>query len=163
MIRLYRKSMAPTIGCYDTNVLMHAFSWIHSLPRKELANRPEAAPVVNCSSCHHSSLLAMNESPLDELALPKRLPRSSLVLVLQHRSDIKAWPRSPIVDRLVGSPAKERSFHRLLIDDLKMMKVLSMLRSDHFGGEIDPQHHSKYIESPDLRLNKFSLVDRMIV
>lgn len=56
---------------------------------------------------------------------------------------------SPTLRRHV-EPKHRTTLNKLLMDEGKMEKLLSMLRSNTFAGEIDPQHHSKYLQSPEL-------------
>jgi hypothetical protein len=44
---------------------------------------------------------------------------------------------------------------RLLVDTTKMDRLLQMLRTEDFAGEIDPEHHAQYLSSPDYTNNSF--------
>jgi hypothetical protein len=77
----------------------------------------------------------------------------------------KGSPRGPSIclDRLLQqlqrdrrqcldeSPKREHnqtSRKRQLVDGIEMDRLLGLLRTSHFAGTIDPQHHSHYLTSP---------------
>lgn len=90
--------------------------------------------------------------PSDEWVLPKRAPPSSRQLLLRT---LPSKAISPLLERVLKLPTcsaskgLQRSQTRHLVDDEKMERLLLLLRSNDFAGEVDPQHHSKYFTSPE--------------
>jgi len=73
----------------------------------------------------------------DDRALsPTKFPkeRSSL-----KRATSESWPTSKL----------QQQQQRILMDENKMKRLLSLLRTNEFAGEIDPEYHSRFLTSPD--------------
>ena len=122
---------------YDSHHSMMNASWDELNPR--ISPSPlQALTAIEADNC---------------LLLPQRAPSSSRLLFRSIPGKM-----SPAVERLIKLLFRDaeyrKHYRRQMVDESKLDNLLSMLRSNEFAGEVDPVHHSPYLQGETICLPK---------
>ena len=123
---------------YDSHHSMMNANWEELNPRISSPSPLQALTTNDAGSC---------------LVLPQRAPTSSRLLFRSIPGKM-----SPAVERLIKLPFRDteyrKHYRRQMVDESKLDKLLAMLRSNEFAGEVDPEHHSPYLQGETICLPK---------